>query len=136
MIRWINAKIFRNIFKLRPLRESFKIAIAGIGYLFVFHRNMRIIFLLGILAFLSGVYLELRGIELVVLCLTIMVVFMAEMFNTAIEIMMDMLKDEYHIRIKLIKDISAAVVLLSALNAIAVGAILFIKKLPKLWYQK
>lgn len=128
MIRWLKNKIFRNIFKLRPLRESIKIALSGIGYLFVFHRNMRIIFLSGILAFILGLYLQLKGIELLVLIITVTVVFMAEMFNTAIELMMDIVKDEYHIRIKLIKDISAAVVLIAVLNAVGVGYILFIRK--------
>jgi diacylglycerol kinase (ATP) len=57
---------------------------------------------------------------------------MAEIFNTAIEIMFDMLTDKYHTSIKIVKDISAAVTLIAALNAIAVGYILFIRKIPLL----
>lgn len=122
-------RIFRRIFKFRSLRESFKLALKGIIYLFLYHRNMRIIFLLGIAAFLLGIYLKLKGIELVALCITITLVFMAEIFNTAIELIIDMFTDRYHILIKLVKDIAAAVVLLASLNAIAVGYILFIRKL-------
>jgi len=124
-------KIFRNIFKLHKLGESFKFAIKGIIYLCLYHRNMRIIFMLGILAFLLGVYFKLSGIELVILCITITLVFMAEIFNTAIELIIDMLTDKYHTLIKLVKDIAAAVVLLASLNAVAVGYILFIKKIFK-----
>jgi diacylglycerol kinase (ATP) len=54
---------------------------------------------------------------------------MAEIFNTAIEMLMDMLRVKYHLRIKLVKDIAAGVVVLTCLNAIAVGYVLFIKKL-------
>jgi diacylglycerol kinase (ATP) len=87
--------------------------------------------MLGIAAFLLGIYFQLKGIELIILCITITLVFMAEIFNTAIEMMMNMLSIKYRTRIKLVKDIAAAVVLLTSLNSIAVGYTLFIKKLFK-----
>jgi diacylglycerol kinase (ATP) len=87
--------------------------------------------MLGITAFLLGVYFKLKGIELVALCITITLVFMAEIFNTAIEMLMDILSVKYHVRIKLVKDIAAAVVFLASLNSVAIGYILFAKKLFK-----
>jgi len=108
-----------------------KFAINGIAYLFLYHRNMRIIFMAGVFAFILGLYFKLSGIELVALCVTITLVFMAEIFNTAIELTMDMVKVKYHTLIKLIKDIAAAVVLLASLNALAVGYILFVRKIFK-----
>ena len=122
-------KVLRHIFRFHGFRESLTFATKGIVYLFLYHRNMRIIFMLGIVAFLMGVYFGLRGLELLALCITITLVFMAEIFNTAIEMLMDMITLKYHIRIKLVKDIAAAVVLLTSLNALAVGYILFIKRL-------
>jgi len=122
-------KLFRHIFKIRGFRESLKLATKGILYLFLYHRNMRIIFMLGVLASLLGIYFKLNGMELVALCITIALVFMAEIFNTAIEMTMNLLTSKYHTRIKLIKDIAAAVVLLTCLNAIAVGYVLFSRKL-------
>ena len=117
--------VFRNIFKVGPFRESFRIAIQGIVYLFLYHRNMRIIFMVGIMAFLAGLYFKLSGIELISLCVTITLVFMAEIFNTAVELMMDMLTEKYSTKIRLIKDIAAGVVVLAAANSVAVGYILF-----------
>jgi diacylglycerol kinase (ATP) len=122
-------KILRHIFKLHGFLESLKFATKGIIYLFLFHRNMRIIFMTGVAALLLGLHFQLKGIELVALLITITVVFMAEIFNTAIEMLMNILSIDYHIRIKLVKDIAAAVVLLVSLNAIAVGCILFIKRI-------
>jgi len=87
--------------------------------------------MLGILALLLGIHCRLRGIELVALCITVTLVFMAEIFNTAIEMSMNMLTAKYHIRIKLVKDIAAGVVLLTSLNALAVGYILFVRRLFK-----
>ena len=123
-------KLISQIFHARGFRTSLKLAILGIGYLFLFHRNMRLMFLMGIGAFILGLVFKLNGIELAALCITITLVFMAEIFNTAIEIMFDMFTEKYHTSIKLVKDIAAAVVVLTALNAIAVGYILFIRKLP------
>lgn len=135
IFRFINnvmhKKIFRDIFKFHSLKESFIFAIRGISYLFLFHRNMRRIFLLGILAFLLGIYLDLKRSEFMILFLTISIVFIAEMFNTAIELIIDMFTDKYHVMIKIIKDISAAVVLIASLNALAIGYILFWKKIFK-----
>lgn len=108
-----------------------KIAIKGIAYLFLYHRNMRIIFLLGIFVFLLGVLFKLNGIELVALCISITLVFMAEIFNTAVEIILDISVRKYHTLIKLVKDIAAAVVLITSLNAIAVGIIIFARKILK-----
>jgi diacylglycerol kinase (ATP) len=122
-------KVIRDIFRFRGFNASLKLALKGIAYLFLFHRNMRIIFLLGIAAFIMGLLFKLKGIELVALCVTITLVFMAEIFNTAIEMMIDILTEQYHVKVKLLKDIAAAVVVLTCLNAVAVGYILFIRKL-------
>jgi len=120
---------FKNIFKARGFMNSLTLAGKGIIYLFLYHRNMRLIFISGILVFFCGIYLKLKGIELVALCITITLVFMAEIFNTAIELMMDALTEEYHVKIKLIKDIAAGVVLLACLNALGVGYVLLLRKI-------
>ena len=123
---------FRNIFKVGRLRDSLKIALQGILYLFLFHRNMRLIFIAGIIVFVAGFCVfRLSGIELAALCITITVVFVAEIFNTAIELMMNTVSEKYHTRIRVIKDIAAGVVVLACLNSVAVGFILFGPKLFK-----
>ena len=122
-------RIFRHIFHVRGFRTSVKIALLGIGYLFLYHRNMRLMFLIGIIAFIAGLIFQLKGIELITLCITITLVFMAEIFNTAIELLFDMFTEKYHTTIKLVKDISAAVALIACLNAAAIGYILFGRKI-------
>jgi len=121
--------LFRDIFRVNGFIKSLKVACQGIAYLFIYHRNMRLIFIFGILAFLVGIYLKLKGIELAALCVTITLVFMAEIFNTAIELMLDTLTEKYHVKIRLVKDIAAGIVVITCLNAVAVGYILFFRKL-------
>ncbi len=123
-------RIIRRILGLRGFKESLMFAVRGMGYLFVYHRNMRIIFITGIIVFLAGLFIaKLSGLELAVLCITITLVFVAEIFNTAIEMVLDISKNSYHTMIKLIKDIAAGVVLIASLNALAVGLILLVKKI-------
>ncbi len=124
-------KLLRHIFRFRGFSESVRLAAIGCTYLFVYHRNMRIIFLLGILSALCGIIMGLTALELVALCITVTLVFMAEIFNTAIELIIDMHMRKYHPLVKLVKDISAAVVLIASLNALAVGYVLFIRRLIK-----
>ncbi len=127
----IRNKVFRDILKLTGFRESFKNAGKGIIYLFLYHRNMRIIFLMGAVALLLGFYFNLKGIELIALCITVTLVFMAEIFNPAVELMMNTITDKYNIKIKLIKDIAAGIVVITCLNAAVIGYVLFIRKLFK-----
>ena len=56
------------------------------------------------------------------------VVWMAELFNSAIEKAMDFISTEKHPQIKLVKDLAAAAVLITALAAVIVGGIIFIPK--------
>ena len=120
---------FSEGFKSMNLRESFRFALRGIIYLFIFHRNMRIIFLFGILALLLGFYLKLKGIELMILSLTVALVFVAEVVNTTVELILDTFFDRLDSKVKIIKDISAAAVLISAINSLAIGYIIFIRKI-------
>jgi diacylglycerol kinase (ATP) len=122
-------RVLKHIFRFNGFFKSMRLAINGIAYLFLYHRNMRIMFMLGVAAFLLGVYLKFSGLELIALCITITLVFMAEVFNTAIEMMIDMTTRKYHVLIKLVKDIAAAVSLIACLNAVAVGYALFLKRL-------
>jgi len=121
--------VFREIFKFRGFRKSLQLATLGIVYLFIYHRNMRIIFLFGLFATGMGFFMKLKGIELVALSITVTFVFMAEIFNTAIELIVDMFTDKYHPLLKVVLDISAAVVLIACVNAVAVGYVLFARKL-------
>ena len=109
----------------QSLVESFNAAIEGFVYVFKSQRNMRLHFLMGLFAVLLGVLLKFTYIEVIALCLTIAFVLFAEMFNTAIEYTVDLVSQEYHPLARIVKDIGAGAVLLSAMTAIVVGYILF-----------
>ncbi len=91
---------------------------------------MRVHFLVALLFLLLGVAMGFNYIEITVLSITIASVLAAEMFNTVIELLVDIVKNELHPIARIIKDVSAGAVLIAAINAVIVGYILFIKKIP------
>ena len=61
--------------------------------------------------------------------LTIFFVFVSEFVNTAIEKLGDLYTKEYNENVKIIKDIAAGSVTLSAVSALIVGIIMFLPKI-------
>lgn len=122
-------KVLRDVFKLNGFTSSLLIALRGIVYLFLYHRNMRIIFLMGLAAILMGFYFNLKGIELIALSITVTLVFMAEIFNTAVELMMNSIAEKYNTKVRLVKDIAAGIVVIVCINAAVIGYVLFIRKM-------
>jgi diacylglycerol kinase (ATP) len=112
----------------QSLVESFNSAIEGFIYVFKSQRNMRLHFAIGLVVILLGIFLNFTYIELIVLCLTITFILFAEMFNTALEHTIDLVKEEFHPLARIVKDVCAGAVLLSALSAVIVGYILFVHK--------
>ena len=70
--------------------------------------------------------------EAIALIIVMALVWMAELFNTALEKIMDFISTEHHPQIKLIKDLAAAAVLIAAVAAFLVGCFVFIPKLLSL----
>lgn len=118
--------------KRRGLIKAFNDAIEGILYTFKFERNMKIHYLGSALVLVVSLFLNLSRIEMIMLLLSISLVVVAEMFNTAVEKTIDLVTDEYHVLAKIAKDVAAGGVLVAALNSVVVGYILFFDKLTEL----
>ena len=117
----------------RTFYQSFSYAFKGLIYALKTERNMRIHLVFGIVAFLMGKYFALSSIELIILLFTILFVLIAEMSNTAVEVMLDFINGKkHHPKIKIVKDITAGAVLLSSINALIVGWLLFYPHLAKI----
>lgn len=110
--------------------HSFRYAFAGIWHTFKTQRNAKIHTAITVAVLLLGVWLRLPAPDWAVLALTIGVVFAAEIINTAIEAVVDLVAPEFHPLAKIAKDAAAGSVLVLAIAAVVVG--LFIL-LPPLW---
>lgn len=105
--------------------HSFRYALDGLKYAFVTQRNMRIHLLVSVCVLLFSLYLPLTKTEVLILFICIILVLFAELINTVMETIIDMVTEEYHPLAKIAKDVAAGAVLLTAGLAVIVGFNLF-----------
>ena len=105
--------------------ESFNYAIEGIIHVLRTQRNMRIHFAIAIGVLIAALAFDVSRLELIALLLAIAFVLIAEMVNTAIEAAVDVASTSFDPMAKLAKDIGAGAVLIAAVNAIAIGYLVF-----------
>ncbi len=114
-------------FKTQGFRRTFKNARKGLRIVLKSERNIRIHFLAGTLALLTGVVLDLTPEQLCLIFLTIGLVVGFEMFNSAIEFSLDaVFHNKYSTLVGMAKDISAGAVMFATFIAIVVGLIVFV----------
>ena len=113
----------------KKLINSFKYALQGFASSFRTERNMKIHVVATILVIILGIYLKLNLIELSIITIAIVIVISAELFNTAIETIVDMVSPQKNEKAKLAKDISAGAVLILAIGSAIVGFIIFLPKI-------
>jgi diacylglycerol kinase (ATP) len=109
--------------------KSFKYARAGAHHAIRTQRNLWIHGAAGLAALLFAAWLGIGQLELALLVLTISAVIVAEMFNTAVEELVNLLSPDQQEQAGLVKNIAAAAVLLAAIGALAVGGVIFIPRL-------
>jgi diacylglycerol kinase (ATP) len=121
---WKGRKVMRKGFK-----QSFVSAFSGLFYVFRHERNMRIYLPAAGLVFFFSWYFPLERFEIVAVIMAVFVVFIAEMFNTAVEKVVDLLTRHYDPVARIAKDAAAAAVLISSFFALVVGLVVFIPHL-------
>lgn len=118
--------------ELRLRAKSFRFAFSGWWYVLRTQRNAWIHALISMgVVILSG-WLRLAPRDWAVLILTMVVVWMAEFANTALEAVVDMTMPAPHPLARVAKDVSAAAVLVGALGAVLIGVLLLG---PPLWQR-
>lgn len=114
----------------RNIVESFRFAFSGLGYALRTQRNTHIHLTIATGAVALGLWLGLSSTQWAVLALTIGFVLVSEMLNTVAETLMDLISPGYHPLVKVIKDVTAGAVLLTAVISVIVGLLVLG---PPLW---
>lgn len=78
---------------------------------------------------LISLFFDLSRAEFLCLMFTVVLIIIAEMFNTAIETVVDLYTDLYHPKAKIAKDVGAGAVVIAAINAVIVAYFLFFQKI-------
>jgi diacylglycerol kinase len=106
------------------LGAGFQYAWDGFAHVVRTQRNMRIHLAIGALVLVAGILLHLAVVEWAILLLCIMAVLVAEMSNTLIEALVDLVSPGYHPLAKLAKDVAAGAVLVTAIGSAGIGFVI------------
>jgi diacylglycerol kinase len=115
--------------KIKKIIKSFGYASEGVKSSFKSETNMKIHISIMFLVIIMGFLLNIKVSEWLVCVILFGIVISAELFNTAIETVVDMISPEYSKQAKLAKDISAGAVLVLAISSVIIGLIIFIPKI-------
>ncbi len=116
-------------FTIRARLRSFRFAIKGLIVLFPSEHNLWIHSLAAVVAILLGVILNVNRYEWIAIIIAIGMVFSAEIFNSAIERIVDYFSPERDDKAGMIKNISAAAVLVTAIASLITGLIIFLPRI-------
>lgn len=114
---------------MKKLINSFKYAIEGILVSFKTEKNMKIHILVMILVIVAGILLKISKLEWIISIILFSIVIAGELFNTAIETVVDMVMPEKNEKAKIAKDVSAGAVLILSMGAAIIGFMIFIPKI-------
>lgn len=116
-------------FSIKARLRSFRYAFEGLNAFFSTQHNAIIHLMVTIIVLIAALFFNVSKEEGIALIIVTAIVWMAELFNTAIEKLADLITKDLHPGVKFIKDVSAAAVFFAAFAAFLTGAIIFLPKL-------
>ena len=116
-------------FSIRSRIKSFSHALAGLRQFVSREHNARIHVVATLAVIVVGFLLHVSYTEAAVLAIVTGLVWVAEIVNTCVERLSDLITRERHPEIKLVKDLAAGAVLTAAITAVVVALLIFIPKI-------
>jgi diacylglycerol kinase len=110
---------------MKKLIKSFSYALRGLQHTLVHEQNFRIELFCAFVTIGCAFVFSISKLEWFIVIINIAAVLTAELFNTAIENLCNMIHKTTHPVIKIVKDVSAAAVVITALCALVCGCIIF-----------
>lgn len=114
---------------MKPHRQSlyraFGCAIRGILTAVQTERNMKIHIAAALIVFIAAALLQLDRMSWLFLVLAIALVFIAELVNTAVEAIIDLISPDEHVLARVAKDTAAGAALVAAVFAVVIGILVF-----------
>lgn len=114
---------------MRKRIESFGYALKGLGLFFRTQPNARIHCVILLFVLILGAFLKLNFGEWMAIVFAAGLVFVAELFNTAIEFLTDLVSPDFNELAGKVKDVAAGAVLIAAITAVVIGVLVFLQRL-------
>ncbi len=111
---------------MKSFVKSFKYALHGLRYAYAHERNFRLEIYCAFAVCIGALIFNISKLEWFIVIINISVVLAFELINTAIENVCNMIYQSTHPTIKIIKDVSAAGVVIASASAFISGLIIFI----------
>lgn len=118
-------KIERNLEGLFAFWTSCGHAFRGITFAFRSQRNFRIHLAAAALVLLAAAGFRLSRMETILALITVTLVIVAELLNTAVEYVLNLLEARHHPVVKTAKDVAAGGVLFAVAASVVIGLMLF-----------
>lgn len=109
----------------KNLGESFYHAFEGLSHVIWTQRHVRTQLIMVMLVLLTAYVMKLQQFQVLFLLSAVSAVLIAELFNSAIEVVVNMITESYHPLAKIAKDVAAAGVLIATMYAFLVGVTVF-----------
>ncbi|MBM3205363.1 diacylglycerol kinase family protein [Candidatus Shapirobacteria bacterium] len=119
-------------FKNGSWGDVFKNALSGCLYAFTTQKNFIVHFILSLLVIVLALWLKISYERFLFLILAIFLGLTVEMINTTVEKLVDLITEKYHPVAKVIKDLSAGIMLIVSLGVAMIG---FLVLFPPLWQK-
>ena len=107
------------------MKNSFRYAFHGLVYALE-ESTFKIMSVIALAVVVLALILEIEPIEASILVLTVTVVLSLELLNTQVEKTLDILQPKRDQRVRVIKDVSAAAVLIASIGSVFIGLIIFL----------
>ena len=110
---------------IRGIKTSCAYAMQGILFAARSQRNFRIHLAAAAGVLAAGVAFQFSRLELILLILTVSLVIVGELFNTALEFLLNLMEARSHPAVRAVKDIAAGAVFMTVVGSVAAGILLF-----------
>lgn len=130
------ATISREKLKVRGfkrLKHSIKYSIEGLVYAYKHEQSMLLHFIGTVLVIILGIIFEVSHFQWLILALSLTVILVVELFNTAIEAIVDLITLELNPLAKVAKDCGSAAAFVVTLITIGISLTIFVPKIIEMF---
>ena len=121
---------------MKKFLRSFHYACEGVYYEFTHNLNLQVHFVIALLVMLISLLLNIKGFEMGILGIMILLVIAAEMVNCALEEMVNLITTEHRKEAKQAKDVAAGMVLMVAIGSVIIAVLIFVPHIFSLLHIK
>ena len=117
------------MYKRQTIFSAFRHAFNGLWYFFLHERNGKVQCIAAVSAIGCGWLLAITAAQWICVLLCIGAVLSLEMMNSALEKLCDIVQEDYHPAIKIVKDVAAGAVLWASVMSIVIGCVIYLPKI-------